>query len=361
MKSSMAYTMVGGTKFYDRKEIKDILAYLRLISNNSDDISLTRIINVPKRGVGAGSLDKIARTAEAYDLTFFEVLNRIELAGLSAKIRKQLIEFHDLIQNLTKMQDYLTVTELVEEILEKTGYRTMLKNERTIEAQTRLENIDELMSVTQNFEKESEDKSLLAFLEDLALVADVDRLDENDAEQNGAVTLMTLHSAKGLEFPVVFLVGMEEGIFPHSRALFEEDEMEEERRLAYVGITRAEEELFITSAYSRMLFGRSTANAESRFIGEIPQDLIETGNENKLREVPFKRSNPAKKSVPAYETTGAAALGWAVGDKAQHKKWGVGTVVSVKGEGSNMELDIAFPSPTGIKRLLAEFAPIEKV
>lgn len=360
MKSNMAYTMVGGTKFYDRKEIKDILAYLRLISNNEDDISLARIINVPKRGVGAGSLDKMANTATAYDLTLFEVLNRIELAGIPAKTSKQLVEFHDLIRGFSQMQEFLSVTELVEQVLEKTGYRDMLKNERTIEAQTRLENIDEFLSVTQNFEKESEDKSLLAFLTDLALVADVDQL-EDDLEQTGAVTLMTLHSAKGLEFPVVFLVGLEEGIFPHSRALFEEDEMEEERRLAYVGITRAEEELFITSAYSRMLFGRSTANAESRFIGEIPQDLLETGNENKLKEVPFKRSVLNTKPIATYQSSGAENLGWAVGDKAAHKKWGTGTVVSVKGEGSNMELDIAFPSPTGIKRLLAEFAPIEKV
>ncbi|EUJ19351.1 DNA helicase PcrA [Listeria aquatica] len=360
MKSSMAYTMVGGTKFYDRKEIKDILAYLRLISNNDDDISLTRIVNVPKRGVGAGSLDKIAQTAAAYDLTYFEVLERIELAGLSAKISKQLVEFYDLVKGFTKMQDYLSVTELVEEVLEKTGYRTMLKNERTIEAQTRLENIDEFMSVTQNFEKESEDKSLIAFLTDLALVADVDQLDNAEDENSGAVTLMTLHSAKGLEFPVVFLVGMEEGIFPHSRALFEEDEMEEERRLAYVGITRAEEELYLTSAYSRMLFGRSTANSESRFIGEIPQDLLEMGHENRLKEVPFKRT-PEKRTTSVYKSSGAAQLGWNVGDKAKHKKWGTGTVVSVKGEGSNMELDIAFESPVGIKRLLAEFAPIEKV
>ncbi|WP_239256528.1 DNA helicase PcrA [Listeria ilorinensis] len=360
MKSSIAYTMVGGTKFYDRKEIKDILAYLRLISNNDDDISLTRIINVPKRGVGAGSLEKLARTAAAYDLTLFEVLERVELAGLSTKISKQLVEFYSLVKNFTQMQDYLSVTELVEEVLEKTGYRTMLKNERTIEAQTRLENIDEFLSVTQNFEKESEDKTLIAFLTDLALVADVDQLDDEDDEQQGAVTLMTLHSAKGLEFPVVFLVGLEEGIFPHSRALFEEDEMEEERRLAYVGITRAEEELYLTSAYSRMIYGRSTTNQESRFIGEIPQDLIETGNENRLKEVPFARPKRAVKQVVNYEASGAASLGWNVGDKATHKKWGVGTVVSVKGEGSSMELDIAFPSPTGVKRLLAEFAPIEK-
>lgn len=362
MKSNMAYTMVGGTKFYDRKEIKDILAYLRLISNNEDDISLTRIINVPKRGVGPGTLEKLNNVAAAYDLSLFEVLNRIELAGISAKISKDLVAFHDLVRGFTQMQDFLSVTELVEEILEKTGYRAMLKNERTIEAQTRLENIDEFLSVTQNFEKENDDKTLLAFLTDLALVADVDKLEEDNEEQNGAVTLMTLHSAKGLEFPVVFLVGMEEGIFPHSRAIYEEDEMEEERRLAYVGITRAEEELFLTSAYSRMLYGRPSSNQESRFIGEIPRDLLELGNENKLKtDKPYAKPRMSQKATTAYKSSGAETLGWTVGDKASHKKWGVGTVVSVKGEGSGMELDIAFKSPTGVKRLLAEFAPIEKV
>ncbi len=362
MKSNMAYTMVGGTKFYDRKEIKDILAYLRLISNNEDDISLTRIVNVPKRGVGPGTLDKLNNVATTYDLSLFEVLNRIELAGISPKVSKDLVAFHDLIRGFTQMQDFLSVTELVEEILEKTGYRAMLKNERTIEAQTRLENIDEFLSVTQNFEKENDDKTLIAFLTDLALVADVDKLEEDNEEQNEAVTLMTLHSAKGLEFPVVFLVGMEEGIFPHSRAIYEEDEMEEERRLAYVGITRAEEELFLTSAYSRMLYGRPSSNQESRFIGEIPRDLLELGNENKLKaDKPYAKPRMPQKTTTAYKSSGAETLGWTVGDKASHKKWGVGTVVSVKGEGSGMELDIAFPSPTGVKRLLAEFAPIEKV
>lgn len=363
MKSNIAYSMVGGTKFYDRKEIKDMLAYLRLVSNNEDDISLTRIINVPKRGVGAGTLDKLNRVAASYEWSLFEVLNRIELAGISVKVSKQLVAFHDLIQGFTQMQDYLSVTELVEEILKKTGYREMLENERTIEAQTRLENIDEFLSVTQNFEKESEDKSLLAFLTDLALVADVDSLEE-DTENTGTVTLMTLHSAKGLEFPVVFLVGMEEGIFPHSRALYDEDEMEEERRLAYVGITRAEEELFITSAYSRMLYGRPSSNLESRFINEIPADLLETGNESKIKQdLPFvtRKKTMSQKNVPTYQASGAASLSWSVGDKASHKKWGIGTVVSVRGEGTSMELDIAFPDPIGIKRLLAEFAPVEKM
>lgn len=372
LKSNLNYTIVGGIKFYDRKEIKDLLAYLRLISNPDDDISLRRIINVPKRGVGSTSVDKIANYAIDHDLSLFQALNEIEQIGVSARVINALVEFRDLIRNLGNMQDYLSVTELAEEIIEKSGYRDMLKQEKTIEAQSRLENIDEFLSVTQTFEKQNEDKSLIAFLTDLALVADIDKLEEDEQEQSDAVVLMTLHSAKGLEFPVVFLIGFEEGVFPHSRSLMEEAEMEEERRLAYVGITRAEKELFITNAQMRTLFGRTSMNPESRFISEIPSELIENLNEAK------KKLNAAKKSTssfnqgrrldtrpavsrPVATSTGGDGISWSVGDKAEHKKWGIGTVVSVKGTGEGTELDIAFPSPVGIKRLLAKFAPINRV
>jgi len=250
----------------------------------------------------------------------------------------------------------------------------MLKNEKTLEAESRLENIDEFLSVTKNFEEKNDDKSLIAFLTDLALVADIDKLDEEESEQdkNDAVVLMTLHSAKGLEFPVVFLIGLEEGVFPHSRSLMEEAEMEEERRLAYVGITRAEAELFITNAQMRTLFGRTNMNPVSRFVGEIPEDLIENYNEQqeeKKTKTPFQAARTTeRRTAPivqprftATTSTGGDEISWNVGDKAEHKKWGIGTVVSVKGEGESKELDIAFPSPTGIKRLLAKFAPINKV
>lgn len=274
LKSNIEYSIVGGIKFYDRKEIKDILAYLRLIANPDDDISLQRVINVPKRGIGSGSVDKIANFAQLHEMSMFEALESIELIGLSPKITKGAIEFRDLVKNYTQMQEYLSVTELVEELLEKSGYRDMLIAEKSIEAQSRLENIDEFLSVTKNFEEASEDKTLIAFLTDLALVADIDKLDD-DGEKAESVVLMTLHSAKGLEFPVVFLLGLEEGVFPHSRSLMEESEMEEERRLAYVGITRAEEELFITNAQMRTLFGRTNMNPPSRFIKEIPADLLD--------------------------------------------------------------------------------------
>ncbi|MDQ1147953.1 DNA helicase-2/ATP-dependent DNA helicase PcrA [Bacillus sp. SORGH_AS 510] len=382
LKSNIEYSIVGGIKFYDRKEIKDMLAYLRLISNPDDDISLQRVINVPKRGIGSSSLDKIANFAAMHDLSLYQALDSIELIGLSPKITKAAREFRDLIGNYTNMQEFLSVTELVEEVLEKTGYREMLKAEKSIEAQSRLENLEELLSVTKNFEDASEDKSLVAFLTDLALVADIDSLDE-DGEKVDSITLMTLHSAKGLEFPVVFLIGLEEGVFPHSRSLMDETEMEEERRLAYVGITRAEKSLFITNAQMRTLFGRTNMNPASRFIAEIPEDLIEGVELERRMNTPFGSggrtfggssssfgqskssfSTPATPRKPVMRPVSAASggdeIGWKVGDKAEHGKWGIGTVVSVKGQGEGTELDIAFPSPAGIKRLLAKFAPIKK-
>ncbi|WP_075979872.1 DNA helicase PcrA [Bacillus massilinigeriensis] len=367
LKSNIEYSIVGGIKFYDRKEIKDLLAYLRLIANPDDDISLQRVINVPKRGIGSSSLDKIADFANMHDISMFQALESIELIGLSPKITKAAAEFRQIISGYTQMQEYLSVTELVEELLEKTGYRDMLKAEKSLEAQSRLENIDEFLSVTQNFEESSEDKTLVAFLTDLALVADIDKLDDDGNKKTDTVVLMTLHSAKGLEFPVVFLMGLEEGVFPHSRSLMEEAEMEEERRLAYVGITRAEEELFISNAQMRTLYGRTSMNRPSRFIDEIPDDLIE-GMQPVHREAspfgePRMERRPMRKPVtrPVMNTTGGDEIGWGVGDKAEHGKWGIGTVVSVKGNGEGMELDIAFPSPTGIKRLLAKYAPIKKV
>jgi DNA helicase II / ATP-dependent DNA helicase PcrA len=370
LKSNIEYSIVGGIKFYDRKEIKDVLAYLRLISNPDDDISLQRVINVPKRAIGSTSIDKIANFAAMHDMSMFQALEAIEMIGLSPKAEKAAIEFRNLVRNYTQQQEYLSVTELVEEVLDKTGYRDMLKAEKSLESQSRLENLDEFLTVTNSFEESSEDKSLVAFLTDLALVADIDRLDDDGQKKTDFVTLMTLHSAKGLEFPVVFLIGMEEGVFPHSRSLMEEAEMEEERRLAYVGITRAEEELFITNAQMRTLFGRTNMNPESRFIKEIPAELVEDAAPKPKRTAPVSGGRPAARPMmpqrgavtrPVAASSGGEDISWKVGDKAQHGKWGTGTVVSVKGAGEGLELDIAFPSPTGIKRLLAKFAPIQKV
>ncbi|MFS0785868.1 DNA helicase PcrA [Shouchella sp. 1P09AA] len=372
VKSNLEYNIVGGTKFYDRKEIKDVLAYLRLVSNPEDDISLARIVNVPKRGIGATTVDKIAAYATQNGLSMYRALSEIDHIGVTARAKTKLVEFRDQVSNWVQQQDYLSVTELVEELLEKVGYREMLKAEQSIEAQSRLENIDEFISVTQEFEKRSEEKDLVSFLTDLALVADIDQLDDDQAEApKDAITLMTLHSAKGLEFPYVFLIGMEEGIFPHNRSLFDDDEMEEERRLAYVGITRAEKELYLTSAKMRTLYGRTNTNAPSRFIAEIPDDCaIEHGvpawgsqrasSAGSAASLAAKRTSTSPMSS-RMTNTGGEGFEWSVGDKASHKKWGVGTVVSIKGEGDSVELDIAFTPPTGIKRLFAKFAPISKV
>lgn len=373
LKSNINYNMIGGTKFYDRKEIKDVLAYLRLVANPDDDISLTRIINVPKRGIGATTVDKIANYANAQDISMFTALQEAEQIGLGASPTKKLRSFAEQLGHWIQMQEYLSVTELVEELLEKTGYRDALKEDKSLESQSRLENIDEFMSVTQDFEKKNDDVSLIAFLTDLALVADMNQSDEE--EEESAVIMMTLHSAKGLEFPVVFLTGMEEGIFPHSRSLFENEEMEEERRLAYVGITRAEQELHLTHSYMRQLYGRTQVNPMSRFIEELPKEVIDKdddetpdwmknngGTSQKIS--PFEQKRQAAVSPSRGRTIstshGGSNFDWQVGDKAEHKKWGTGTVVSLKGEGEEIELDIAFPTE-GIKRLYAKFAPITKV
>ncbi|PSL25530.1 DNA helicase-2/ATP-dependent DNA helicase PcrA [Planomicrobium soli] len=362
VKSNMNYTIVGGTKFYDRKEIKDLLAYLRLIANNDDDLSLSRVINEPKRGIGATSFERMARFAIEQDRTIMDALQEVDFMGLSPKTAQTVMEFRSMIDGFTQMQEYLSVTELVEEVLKKSGYRQMLQADRTIEGESRLENIEEFLTVTKAFEKQSDDKSLVAFLTDLALISDIDSLDDEE-ETDGPIILMTMHAAKGLEFPVVFIIGLEENVFPHSRSNNDEEEMEEERRLAYVGITRAEKRLYLTHASSRTLFGKSSYNMPSRFIGEISEDLIEPtfANHRAGAATSYKQApKRAAVSRPAYQTSGGDKLGWQPGDRAAHKKWGTGTVVSVKGEGEQTELDIAFPSPVGIKRLLAKFAPIVK-
>ncbi|GEL08540.1 DNA helicase PcrA [Salisediminibacterium halotolerans] len=376
VKSNMPYTIVGGTKFYDRKEIKDLLAYLRVIANPDDDISLRRIINVPKRGIGQSTVDKLDRYAADRDISLMEMLDEVSQVGLSARFTRSLEAFRDHMRNWIQMQDYLPVSELIEELLEKTGYRKVLKEDQSLESEGRLENIDEFLTVAKEFEDASEDKTLIAFLTDLALVADIDKVEEED-EKEEKVLLMTLHSAKGLEFPYVFLIGLEEGVFPHSRSLMEEKEMEEERRLAYVGITRAEKQLYMTRAARRTMFGKTNANPASRFLSEVPDELIERkakdGGLPKDKDLPWKKeaaersdatgarvgAQSARSPKPQPTSTGGASFEWHVGDKAKHGKWGVGTVVSARGDGENTELDIAFPE-VGVKRLAAKFAPITK-
>jgi DNA helicase-2/ATP-dependent DNA helicase PcrA len=366
VKSNISYQMVGGTKFYDRKEIKDMLAYLRLITNPNDDISFERIVNEPKRGIGATSIEKLQAHAAMHDISLFETLREVDFTGVTKRAANALAQFGELIQNFIAQQEFLTATEMVEQVLEKTGYEEMLKNEQSLEAQSRLENLEEFKTVTQEFEKSAEeDKSLVAFLTDLALIADIDRVDEDETDEK--VTMMTLHAAKGLEFPVVFLIGMEENVFPHSRSMFDEEEMEEERRLAYVGITRAEQELYLTHAKMRTLYGRTNMNPISRFVQEIPEELLEGIEQAKetMFGSPLTRPStgakaPKRKARRTEMASAAAGEEWKAGDRVNHKKWGTGTVVRVQGEGDKTELDIAFPAPTGIKRLLPQIAPITK-
>ncbi len=375
LKSNIPYKMVGGHKFYDRKEIRDVLAYLRLIANPDDNMSFERVVNVPKRGIGPGTIEKLRTSSNQYDWSLLETALNVSITPISGKAANELEAFGFMMKDLRQMQEYVPVTELVEEVLKRSGYQKSLELERTLESETRLENIQEFLTVTQQFEKENtEDKSLLTFLTDLALVSDLDNLEE---EPQSEVTLMTLHAAKGLEFPIVFLIGLEEGIFPLSRSMMEEDQLEEERRLAYVGITRAEKKLYITNAYSRVLYGRTQSNSASRFINEITDEVLELGNPQTMN-TPFSRSSfssttssmqrnqatratsqPYKAPVTSKMSSGADKLGWNVGDKAVHKKWGLGTVVKVTGAANDLQLDIAFKEQ-GIKRLLAAFAPIEK-
>lgn len=373
LKANIPYKMVGGHKFYDRKEIKDILAYLNVLVNPQDSISFERIVNSPKRGIGPGSIEKLRSFASLHEWPLLEAAQNVGLANIGGKAGQQLGAFGEMIQEVTQMIPYLTVTELTKEVLDRSGYLEDLKIQNTLEAQARIENLEEFLTVTQEFDKQFEqqneedadapEEKLTVFLNDLALVSDIDNLEE-DASQ---VTLMTLHAAKGLEFPVVFLIGLEEGVFPLSRALMEESELEEERRLAYVGITRAEEALYLTNAFSRTLYGRTQYNRPSRFVEEIDQELLEIEG---MRPTPKKTPVFAKKTaysykqpetavVPSKSATGGENNSWKPGDKVKHKKWGLGTVVRVSGTSKDLELDVAFPSQ-GVKRLLAAFAPIEK-
>ncbi len=373
LKANIPYKMVGGHKFYDRKEIKDILAYLNVLANPQDSISFERIVNSPKRGIGPGSIEKLRSFASLHEWPLLEAAQNVELANIGGKAGQQLGSFGEMIQEVTQMIPYLTVTELTKEVLDRSGYLEDLKIQNTLEAQARIENLEEFLTVTQEFDKQFEqqneedadapEEKLTVFLNDLALVSDIDNLEE-DASQ---VTLMTLHAAKGLEFPVVFLIGLEEGVFPLSRALMEESELEEERRLAYVGITRAEEALYLTNAFSRTLYGRTQYNRPSRFVEEIDQELLEIEG---MRPTPKKTPVFAKKTAYSYKqpetavvssksATGGEKNSWKPGDKVKHKKWGLGTVVRVSGTLKDLELDVAFPSQ-GVKRLLAAFAPIEK-
>ena len=397
LKSNIPYTMVGGTKFYSRKEIRDVIAYLNVIANPADNISYERIVNEPKRGVGPGTLDKIRTFANNHQLSLLDASEQIMLSGLKGKAAQAVWDLANLLLNLRADLDRYSITELVEVVLEKTGYAESLRLQNTLESQARIENIDEFLSVTKNFDDTNqeglEDESGLdklgRFLNDLALIADTD----DGKEEAAKVTLMTLHAAKGLEFPVVFLIGMEEGVFPLTRAAEEPDELEEERRLAYVGITRAEEILFLTNANTRTLFGKTNYNRPTRFLKEISEELLQYQGLarpiNASFGVAYTKDQPSqfgqgmslsqalqqrKSSLqPNSVVSGRELLpfgsvvssqseeevSWQIGDSVHHKKWGEGTVLEVSGTGKMQELKIKF-SEVGLKKVLASVAPIKK-
>ncbi|WP_250307241.1 DNA helicase PcrA [Streptococcus sp. Marseille-Q3533] len=395
LKSNIPYTMVGGTKFYSRKEIRDIIAYLNLIANLSDNISFERIINEPKRGIGPGTVEKIRDFANLQEMSMLDASANIMLSGIKGKAAQSIWDFANMILDLREQLDQLTITELVEAVLEKTGYVEILNVQATLESKARVENIEEFLSVTKNFddnldsqEEETGLNKLSRFLNDLALIADTD----SGSQETSEVTLMTLHAAKGLEFPVVFIIGMEENVFPLSRASEDPDELEEERRLAYVGITRAEKILYLTNANSRLLFGRTSYNRPTRFINEISPDLLTYQGLARPANTSFKASytsgnttfgqgmslaqalqerkrNTAPTSIQSSglpfgqfasnSKSSSSETSWSIGDIALHKKWGEGTVLEVSGSGATQELKISFPE-VGLKKLLASVAPIEK-
>jgi len=361
IKRALPYTMVGGTKFYDRKEIKDVLAYLRVLYNPFDDLSLLRIINVPKRSIGATTVSKLQDYARENGTSLFMTLTQLHLVDtIKGKTKEKLEEFGILIFTLVAEMDDKSVLDILEAILDRTGYLAQLEESTDPQDQTRAENIGELLSVAKDFQDTNPTGTVEDFLEQVALVNDVDSFEQEESK----VTLMTLHAAKGLEFPIVFLGGLEEGLFPHSRTLMNPEEIEEERRLAYVGITRAEKELYISNATTRTVFGRTSSYLPSRFIDEIPAELVDSLRAKRRIPDDIKPTVPRHMSVASRPVTkpiirNEVIADWKVGDTAIHSKWGNGKVVNVSGEGAGMKLTIEFPTQ-GVRVVMAKFAPVKK-
>ena len=361
IKRALPYTMVGGTKFYDRKEIKDVLAYLRVLYNPFDDLSLLRIINVPKRSIGATTVSKLQDYARENGTSLFMTLTQLHLVDtIKGKTKEKLEEFGILIFTLVAEMDDKSVLDILEAILDRTGYLAQLEESTNPQDQARAENIGELLSVAKDFQDTNPTGTVEDFLEQVALVNDVDSFEQEESK----VTLMTLHAAKGLEFPIVFLGGLEEGLFPHSRTLMNPEEIEEERRLAYVGITRAEKELYISNATTRTVFGRTSSYLPSRFIDEIPAELVDSLRAKRRIPDDIKPTVPRHMSVASRPVTkpiirNEVIADWKVGDTAIHSKWGNGKVVNVTGEGAGMKLTIEFPTQ-GVRVVMAKFAPVKK-
>lgn len=375
IKSGISYNMVGGLKFYERKEIKDIIAYLRVIFNPADSLSLLRIINVPKRGIGDASLAKIQAYAAANNVSLFEaVSNAAAIDGLSSRFVSKLDDLAGIIFELMNLASEAPVEDLIDRVLRDTGYLEELENERTPQAQSRIDNLHELISVAQEFAASEEENNLENFLAHVALVSDIDDTELGE----DAITLMTLHSSKGLEFPVVFLVGMEEGLFPHARTLMDETEIEEERRLCYVGITRAKEKLFLSSTKMRTIYGNTVTYPPSRFLQEIPARLVKTIKRQErfsalenFKQVSEKYSTRPQKPASTFNphsfmpqkpaaATGGTGTRFNTGDRVSHSKWGEGMVVSVKDSPDGQEVKVAFAG-AGVRSLLTKYAVLKKL
>lgn len=359
IRNSIPYKIVGGLKFYDRKEVKDLIAYLRLIQNPLDDISLRRIINVPKRGIGASTLGKIEKyTSQTGESIYGALLDLDKIQGLSGRARNVIKSFTAMINKFLAMKEIMGVRDFIEEVVYSTGYIKELEEENSVESQSRIENLKEFISVAVDFETNYEGGTLEDFLANVSLLSDVDKTDE----RKDVVTMMTVHGAKGLEFPVVFLVGMEEGLFPISRALDSIHDMEEERRLCYVAVTRAEELLYISYANLRTIYGNTTYSLPSRFLKEIPDDILkicknDERKEKQEDEIEYEErtdiKNRFEKKVNLKEEI-------QIGSKVNHKMWGMGTVVQIKKVGGDKEIVVAFENK-GLKKLLLSIAPIEFV
>ncbi len=368
VKSGINYSLVGGTKFYERKEIKDIISYLRLIFNPNDSLSLLRIINVPRRGIGEATLAKLRFYANENDMNLFEVVSNAGVVpGLSSRFVGKLEELAGVIFELMAEAEEVTVKTLIDDVMKKTGYLEELELSKNAQDQSRIENLMELLSTAEDFAKSGEEDTLENFLAHVALVSDIDAAEMGEE----SLTLMTIHSAKGLEFPVVFLVGMEEGLFPHARTLMDEEQIEEERRLCYVGITRAEKHLFLSHARIRTVFGHTVCYPPSRFLQEVPRRLIHAFKRLQPQRPSYQSTAPVRERHSSWleqsssrfipqESVGGTTASFVAGEKVSHSKWGIGTVVSVNNTGDGQEVKVAFPG-AGIRSLLTKYAVLKKV
>lgn len=401
MREGIPYKVIGGLKFYERKEIKDIIAYLRLIHNSADNLSLKRIINEPKRGIGKTSIDQIQEISGKTGNSMYEIIRNAQEYGLT-RVFSNSRDFIEQIEYLKSKKDELKISDLIKETLNKTGYTKALENENSVEAETRIENLEEFLTVAIEFEEESADNTLAEFLENITLSSDIDGMEDQD----NSITLMTLHSAKGLEFPVVFLVGMEEGIFPGYKSIGEPQALEEERRLFYVGITRAKQYLYLTCAKHRTIFGSTSYNQVSRFVKEIPEELLEgyaevverksvdkeefkdygyrwsygkgqtvktfkmseedksavaktIGEQGAKSEYQYRTAESFLNSIKQNNQTNDVDLSkYQVGQRVYHKKFGEGTITKLEQEGNDVKVDLEFDK-AGHKRLMAKFAGLE--